>query len=664
MIQPRRPERGFTATIVDELKPRPGRLGASFRTALCCVIVVVLSMSLEVPEAALSCYLVFFASRNNAASGILIAVGLVIAASVGILLGIVVLQFASDDPMLRVALIAAFTFTGMYMSVATSAGSIGATVGFVFAFVLTLEDFVPLPELLSRGLSWMWVVVFFPMAALVVVNMLFGPNPAELARHGLARRLAMAAALLRGEKVPRKEVSRLLSEDIEELSSPVRLGTFLGLATNVEADRLAAAIPASQDILAASVGSPKDPALASQLDRMATTVASRRSLPPGWRPAIVEAGRVPMAQATERLARSLTGPPPERKAAALALAISPIDLSNAEHLHFALKAMLAVFITYGIYTTRDWFEIHTAMITCFYVALGTTGETLHKATLRIVGCLLGAALGVASIVFLMPHMTDIGHLILLVGVCSFIAAWVANGSVLIEYAGWQMALAFFLCVLHGYGPSLDVGVATNRVLGILIGNVVVAIVFLSFWPTSVGAAVSRNLADGMNKLADLIRRPAAGIAEAASSFGEATRLARLSVFEPSWLRKRLPMFKKLPAIVAKSDDILPQMAQMQLLRSGNRYLFGAPYSVKVATKAQEASVAGFLRLAADAMVDPAFRDLSILEQALQKATQSLGRLERLALKAPRRAPWRGDLLDLTYAYRKLLLDFSETLEAM
>jgi len=67
---------GFFGIVLEELRPFDGRLGAALRTALCCILVVAFAMSQHVPEAAVSCYLIFFASRDNAASGILIAIAL------------------------------------------------------------------------------------------------------------------------------------------------------------------------------------------------------------------------------------------------------------------------------------------------------------------------------------------------------------------------------------------------------------------------------------------------------------------------------------------------------------------------------------------------------------------------------------------------------------
>lgn len=44
------------------------------------------------------------------------------------------------------------------------------------------------------------------------------------------------------------------------------------------------------------------------------------------------------------------------------------------------------------------------------MSLGTAGETVHKATLRFIGCLIGAALGVGAILVVIPFMTNLGEM--------------------------------------------------------------------------------------------------------------------------------------------------------------------------------------------------------------------------------------------------------------
>jgi Fusaric acid resistance protein family len=75
--------------------------------------------------------------------------------------------------------------------------------------------------------------------------------------------------------------------------------------------------------------------------------------------------------------------------------------------------------------------------------------------LRILGCLLGAAPGIAAIVYLIPSITSIGALMVVVFLGALVSAWVAAGSPRIACAGFQIAFAFFLCVIQGSAPSFD-----------------------------------------------------------------------------------------------------------------------------------------------------------------------------------------------------------------
>ena len=156
--------------------------------------------------------------------------------------------------------------------------------------------------------------------------------------------------------------------------------------------------------------------------------------------------------------------------------------TNPAHVHFALKVTLAAMFCYIVYMAIDWSGIHTALITCTFIALETTGATLHKGILRIGGCVIGGALALFTIVFLMPHMVTIASLVVVVACASAIAGWVATGTELISYAGLQIAFAFFYSVFQGYAPDTDLDNVRNRVVGILFGLIVTGLVFPYIWP--------------------------------------------------------------------------------------------------------------------------------------------------------------------------------------
>jgi uncharacterized membrane protein YccC len=156
--------------------------------------------------------------------------------------------------------------------------------------------------------------------------------------------------------------------------------------------------------------------------------------------------------------------------------------TNPAHVHFALKVTFAAMFCYIVYEAIDWSGIHTAFITCTFIALESTEATLYKGTLRFGGCVIGGALALFTIVFLMPHMETIASLVVVVAFACAIAGWVATGSERISYAGLQMAFAFFYSIFQGYAPDTDLDNVRNRVVGILFGLIVTGLVFQYIWP--------------------------------------------------------------------------------------------------------------------------------------------------------------------------------------
>ena len=335
-----------------ELAPTRAR---EIRTAIIvagAVLCVIISMALQVPELATSAYMVFFISKENKLLTTITGVGGVIVLTVGIAGTLLLYKFTYGHPELRIPGMAIALFLGMWLSRVLVMGPLGFLLGFVVAVSQSVGEEIPSPELVVRGLLWLWVALAYAIAVTVVLNLLFLPDPPKAAEH-----------------------------------PPKPKGLFV-----------------------------------------------------------------------------------------------PDAFTNPAHVHFALKVTFAAMFCYIVYEAIDWSGIHTAFITCTFIALESTEATLYKGTLRIVGCVVGGALALFSIVFLMPHMETIASLVVLVACAAAIAGWVAAGSERISYAGLQLAFAFFYSVFQGYAPDTDLDNVRNRVVGILFGLVVTGLVFQYIWP--------------------------------------------------------------------------------------------------------------------------------------------------------------------------------------
>jgi multidrug resistance protein MdtO len=175
------------------------------------------------------------------------------------------------------------------------------------------------------------------------------------------------------------------------------------------------------------------------------------------------------------------------------------------------------------------------------VALGSLGETVHKLVLRISGALIGGLIAGLCIVFVLPHMTDIGQLCALIFVVSAGAGWIATSSERLSYAGLQIAFAFFLGILQGYAPANDLTVLRDRIAGIVLGNVVMAVFFSLLWPESATARLRTALAGILRKIGTLLQGqddPESARAGTAQALIQANHYHELSSFELNMLGAR------------------------------------------------------------------------------------------------------------------------------
>ena len=397
-----------------ELAPTPVRARRTAIMVAAAVLCVIISMTLQVPELSVTAYMPFFMSKESKFLTTLTGVIGLIGLTIGIGVSLLLYKFTYGHPELRIPGMAIAIFLGMWLSRVFVLGPLGFLIGFVVTATQSVGEAVPSPELLVRGILWLWVAIAYGAGLTVVLNTLFLPNTPNESSHS----------------------------------------------------------PKPKDLFVSDA------------------------------------------------------------------------FTNAAHVHFALKVTLAAMFCYIVYMAIDWSGIHTALITCTFIALETTGATLHKGILRIGGCVIGGALALFTIVFLMPHMVTIASLVVVVACASAVAGWVATGSEMISYAGLQIAFAFFYSVFQGYAPDTDLDNVRNRVVGILFGLIVTGLVFRYIWPEHTIDRLRDALRQALRQLARLLEIPRpntsvekakteahALIPETSKSFDQARRYIDLTEFE-------------------------------------------------------------------------------------------------------------------------------------
>ncbi|MBR8319888.1 MULTISPECIES: FUSC family protein [Burkholderia cepacia complex] len=569
------------------LAPFPGRAAIAVRVALICALTAFVTAAYGTPEAALSAYVVFFMIRADRVTSVVLAAALLLIVTIviGLVLGIAI--FSIDYSILRIACMAVLSVALLYLTSASKLRPVGAILAMIVGFGLDQLGLAPFGEAATRALLYIWLTIAIPVGVAIVVNLLIAPSPRKLAHAQLAKRLRLAARRLRRDDDARAAFDASLREGDKQLLTWLKLSKLEGSSSAADFAALRQAIASSTALMVGVALADREPdarlpdafatPIAATLDDMAAilerggypvevtlALPPADALPPLARIAATDlqdaithfaepgatAPTTPTADATTQASANATpaaaAATPEAPAAAPAPAprggfFLPDARTNPDHIRYALKTTAAAIFCYLLYSQLDWSGIHTCVVTCYIVSLGSTAETVEKLTLRIFGCIIGALLGTAALVFVVPALSSVGHLMALVFAGAWLSAWIAFGSPRIAYAGFQVAFAFFLCVIQGAGPGFDLTIARDRTIGILLGNVVVYLVFTRIWPVSIGKQIDvafAALLDQWRRIAQ-IAQPAERRALAAEAFarhGAISQELGLVHYEPSWVR--------------------------------------------------------------------------------------------------------------------------------
>lgn len=579
------------AEIVALLAPFPGRSALTTRMALICALTVLITSTYGTPEAAISAYIVFFINRSDRVSSVIGSVGAMVLVTVVVGLVLLVAMFSVNVPAVRLACMAVLSFAMLFLTSASKLRPVGAMLSMIVGFGLDELGLLPAGEAATRAVLYALLMALIPVGVVIAVNLVIGPSPRKLFGKELAKRLRIAARMLSDRITDEDRIAfdTALRANNHGVQTWLKLSKFEGTATAEDVNALRHAMASTTGIMVAVDLAVQEPdaclpaamsaLLASTLEQMA---------------AILEAGGYPVditldapdvsmltpvgaiifddiRSAIENFAIPETKPDHTGKGE-LSKHSGFFDddaVSNPEHVRFAFKTTMAAMFCYLLYQQLDWQGIHTCFITCYLVSLGSTAETLEKLTLRIVGCLVGALLGTAALIFLLPLFTSVGELVFLVFAGAWLGAWVAVGSPRIAYVGMQTAFAFFLCVLQGAGvsalqvagPGFDLTIARDRLIGILIGNVVIYFVFTRVWPVSVKKQVDTLLAAVVDTWIRIARSADPNTrrslaASALSQYAELREDLGLMHYEPSAVRPR-------PAWIASRQRALAELEAME-----------------------------------------------------------------------------------------------------
>jgi multidrug resistance protein MdtO len=548
--------------LVALLAPFPGRLEFAARLALICTLTTLVAEIYQTPEPALTAYVAFFVTKQDRAESVVISIVMLLLITLMLGFLLLIAMQALDEPLWRVTAMALISFCLTFAASASKLKPVAGTIALITAYALDVLGTVPGGETATRGVLWVWVFVAIPAGVSIAVNLILGPAPRRLAERALAHRLQLAGAMLRAPDArTRKACEECLREGAGEI--PAWLKRAGAEKTSPSRDITALQQAAQSTVVILSVVdflmSGSEPLLPVSLRKgLARTFDSMAAiLGKGEYPVDIaleshedEAMLTPLAAvafAELRVAISAFAEPsplepsPQEAAQPKGGFFLPDAFTNPAHVQYALKTTGAAMFCYVAYLLLDWPGIHTCLITCYIVSLGTTAETVEKQTLRFIGCLIGAAIGLAAIVFLMPDVTSIGALLVIVFLAALVSGWIAAGSPRISYAGFQLAFVFFLCVIQGSAPAFDMTIARDRTIGILFGDLVVAVFFTMIWPVSVAGRIDPAVATLFRRLAALASAASkakrwALTAEVWTKLGAIEQDLELIQYEPSSIR--------------------------------------------------------------------------------------------------------------------------------
>jgi multidrug resistance protein MdtO len=529
----------WTDHIWQDLVPTPGRLNSTLRIVLASVITLLLLMTLRMPFAGIGMYFVFLIGRDSPAvsfrSSILIMLAVI--ASICTVFGVV--SLTDNDPMARVLGVAAVTFVAGMIMLSSTVPALASAYGFIFCTLIALwETSAPADPLVKQMLYFIGTIGLAVVSVLAVEYVFAGQHPAEeLQQQRITRYKALQVMYsLYAEGADSAQINEAVA-GVSRLAATGQSGMQRLYNTIVERNLDTGPLPIGTRV--------RITMLAQLMDLSAAFGWQHPSLPePDLRQRCahiaglcrdLSSGTIPQQQKLEMTTERSIGPDPsllDRVDGVLHSILSmPLEAARAsdkqlvalpsnkvpllvpgairqpQTIAFALKISLCATLCYIIYQSIAWPGISTAVTTVLITGLSTSAATKQRLIFRLVGSFIGGLiLALGATVFLFPHMDSITSLVILTASVAMLSGWVAGGRNF-NYVGLQIAFSFYLVVFEGFSAPTELAPARDRLIGILLALVIMAVVFDQLWPVRTVTAMRTALAVILRGTASFLRLP-------------------------------------------------------------------------------------------------------------------------------------------------------------
>ncbi|MBV8413640.1 MAG: FUSC family protein [Verrucomicrobia bacterium] len=529
----------FSGMFWDSLKPFPGRGRITLRLAIACTLIVLVADTFRMPMQDLLPFFVLFVTKEEKVTTAISALLVLFAITLAIAAAILLYKATGNREEFRIPGIALEIFIGMFLFRVLAIPAVGWILGFIVAAAQSLVYLSPDAEDTVHQFLWVWVAVTFSTAVAWLANVLLFPvSPVHVLRREFVTRWHAVSAATEQLTTSQPSAAAHLVRPLV-IGGPIRILKLLKLSSIESSDLRAKQVELRRVILsldkitrlifsyakARLISSASMPVASGEtavlggLNKEAQSFQQEfeAGFVPSYTPtqlAMETAGEIsPQLVEADKTLKDLAtknneaenGPakaPGARHKPGLFVADA---FRNPRHVQFAIKVTLAGMIGYLFYTASDYYGIHTVFYTPLILALGSTGATMHKGFLRIVGCTIGGALGLICSIWVIPRFETLGTFLLIVFCVHGLAAWIAVGDDRISYMGLQIALAFDLGFLQGYGPPDKIDPLRDRFIGIVLGICIVTVVFAVIWPESADLSARERLAACLRAIARLLR---------------------------------------------------------------------------------------------------------------------------------------------------------------